>query len=266
MNERVATVAPGSSNVHRALLIDDEPPARNVMRALLGAHPGIGVVGEAGTLGAAREQLARSDYTLVFLDVQLRGGTGFDLVPFVRPGASIIFVTAHDEHALRAFEVNALDYLLKPIKPERLAATIRRCEVPRRPADAPGELPSERLRSGDTVYVRTYDGARFLPLATISALQSCENYSELTLVTGDRLLVRYTLRSWEDSLPRPPFARVHRQALVNLTCLARIEDDGGDGPLLHVTGLRTPLRVSRREWSELRALLPTESGRPFRIG
>src|SRR5688572_22135523 len=127
----------------RALLIDDEPPARIVLRTLLAPHP-VEIVGEAGTLRAARELLARHDYTLVFLDIQLRGGTGFDLVPAVRPGAEIVFVTAHDEHALRAFEVNALDYLLKPIKPERLAASITRLTSPL-PAE-PGPLPAKRLR------------------------------------------------------------------------------------------------------------------------
>ena len=241
----------------RALLIDDEPPARTVLRTLLGAHDSVEAVGEAGTLTAARELLKRPDYSLVFLDIQLRGGTGFDLVPHVRNGAAIVFVTAHDEHALRAFEVNALDYLLKPIKPERLAATLSR--IGGAPAGESAALPARQLRADDTLYVRTDDGARFLPLPAIGAIQSCENYSELHLVSGERLLVRHTLKAWEDTLPRPPFARVHRQTIVNLAQLTRVEDDGGDAPLLHVHGLRAPVRASRREWSELRGLLPREN-------
>lgn len=247
----------------KALLIDDEPPARAVLRALLAVQGGVEVVGEAATMRDAREALARADYSLVFLDIQLRGGTGFDLVPHVRAGAAVVFVTAHDEHALRAFDVNALDYLLKPIKPERLALTLTRC----RNAAANGAtrgLPAGRLKADDTVYVRTDGGARFLEVSAIGAILSCENYSELHLVSGERLLVRHTLKSWEDTLPAPPFARAHRQALVNLTALARIEDDGSDGPLLHLTGVRLPLRVSRREWSELRMMLPRQGGAAFR--
>jgi two-component system LytT family response regulator len=250
----------------KALLIDDEPPARNVLRALLAAHPQIEIAGEAGTLRAARDLLARPDYTLVFLDIQLRGGTGFDLVPAVRRGVAVVFVTAHDEHALRAFEVNALDYLLKPIKPERLAQTLARvadagaARTGANPPAAPG-----RLRSDDTVYVRTDAGARFLPLAEIGAIQSCENYSEIDLVGGERLLVRQTLKAWEDQLPSPPFARAHRQVLVNLACLVRLEDDGGDAPLLFLRGLRAPVRASRREWTELRHRLPVESGQALRL-
>ncbi|MSU23551.1 MAG: response regulator transcription factor [Opitutus sp.] len=247
----------------RVLLIDDEPPARTVLRTLLAAHPGVTIAGEAGTLRVARDLLAQPDYDLVFLDIQLRGGTGFDLVPLVRPGAAIVFVTAHDEHALRAFEVNALDYLLKPIKPERLAACLGR--VAAAPAD-PAALAAGRLRADDTLYVRTDDGARFLPLAAISAIQSCENYCELHFAAGGKLLVRHTLKSWEGTLPVPPFARAHRQTIVNLNQLQRIEEDGADAPLLHLAGLRAPVRASRREWTELRALLPRQSGDAFRPG
>lgn len=250
--------------MHRALLIDDEPPARNVLRALLAAHGGVQIVGEAATLRAARDLLAGPDYTLVFLDIQLRGGTGFDVVPLVRPEAAVVFVTAHDEYALRAFEVNALDYLLKPIKPERLARTLARLGVAGAPPAAPAPPPAGALRPDDTVYVRTDGGARFLELAGIAAVRSCENYSELELVTGERVLVRQTLKAWGDTLPSPPFARAHRQAIVNLRCLLRIEEDGGDAPLLHLQGLKAPLRASRREWTELRTLLPRESGTAFR--
>lgn len=251
----------------KALLIDDEPPARNVLRALLAAHPTIEIAGEAGTLRTARELLAHADYALVFLDIQLRGGNGFDLVPLVRRGAAVVFVTAHDEHALRAFEVNALDYLLKPIKPERLATSLARVGAAGRAAGAAGAAPAgERLKPDDTVYLKTDDGARFLPVAAIAALSSCENYCEVHLTSGERILVRQTMKAWEDRLPAPPFARVHRQLIVNFAVLTRVEDDGGDAPLLHLSGLRAPVRASRREWAEARALLPRGNVALFRPG
>src|SRR3954469_25771571 len=116
--------------MRRALLIDDEPSARDDLRDMLAAHGGVNVVGEAGLMAEARTQLARDDYDLVFLDVQLRGGTGFDLVPLVRAGASIVFVTGFERFAVRAFEVNALDYLVKPVATERLASTLRKVSTP----------------------------------------------------------------------------------------------------------------------------------------
>lgn len=213
---------------------------------------------------AARELLAKPGYSLVFLDIQLRGGSGFELVPFVRPGAEVVFVTAHDDHALRAFDVNALDYLLKPVKPERLATCLARVGASR--GEEAAGLPAKRLLIDDTIYVRTDDGARFLPLATISALLSCENYCEVHLASGEKLLVRHTLKAWEDALPSPVFARAHRQAIVNFNHLLRIEDDGADAPLLHLAGVRMPLRASRREWAALRALLPRDRIGAFRTG
>ena len=103
----------------QAVIIDDELPARRDLRTLLAAHPAIEIVGEAALFAQARTLLREAVYDLVFLDVQLIGGLGFDLVPDVRPEARIIFVTAHDRFALRAFEVNALDYLLKPLNAAR---------------------------------------------------------------------------------------------------------------------------------------------------
>jgi two-component system, LytTR family, response regulator len=111
----------------RALLIDDEPDARADLRISLAAHAAeVAIAAEAETLDEAEALLSTGAYDVVFLDVQLRGGTGFDLVPRIRPDARIVFVTAHDNYALRAFEVNALDYLLKPIAPDRLAAAVTR--------------------------------------------------------------------------------------------------------------------------------------------
>ena len=139
-----------------ALIIEDEATARADLRAKLAAHPAVTILAEAATLRSARALLARTDYDLVFLDVQLIGGNSFDLVPDVRPEARIIFATAYDAFALRAFEVNALDYLLKPVVPARLAAALRRLAAAPAPAgEAAAELPAgPALRLADTVYLR----------------------------------------------------------------------------------------------------------------
>src|SRR5688572_23628454 len=109
----------------RCLIVDDEAPARLEMRRLLSAHPGVEVVGEAGDVRTALELHSRLRPELIFLDIQLRGETGFDFVAAMGEGeARIVFVTAYDQHALRGFECNALDYLLKPVHPERLKSTL----------------------------------------------------------------------------------------------------------------------------------------------
>ncbi len=235
----------------RALLIDDEPPARDILRALLAEHPSISIIGESGTLATARDQLASADYDLVFLDVQLRGGTGFDLVPHVRPGARIIFVTAYDAHALRAFEVNALDYLLKPIAPERLTKALARLDVTASPP--PPALP---LEHDDRLLLHLGAGnERFVRLADIRLVVSCENYSEVTLASGEHFLVRKTMKAWEEQLPPSRFVRVHRTTLVNLAHVVRLERETDATSRLHLADVVAPVAVSYRFLPALREKL-----------
>lgn len=241
------------TTTRRALLIDDEPLARLELRRLLAAHPQVEVVGEAGTMVDARALLGRVGCDLVFLDVHLRGGSGFDLLDSVPPGVHVVFVTAYDRFALRAFEVNALDYLLKPVLPARLAATLGRLGVgEKRDAAAPLPAPGRRLAWEDRVYVKTDGATRFVPVASICAVRSAENYTELILQGGTTLLVLRTLKSWEETLPVEQFVRIHRQALVNLLRVKRIERGEGDEMLFHLDVAVPPLAASRRAVSELR--------------
>jgi two-component system LytT family response regulator len=236
----------------KAILIDDEPLARQELRRLLQAHPQVSIAGEAGTMADARELLGRAGYDLVFLDIQLRGGSGFDLLDSVLPGAQIVFVTAYDRFALRAFEVNALDYLLKPVAPPRLAATLQRLGDDRTTAVAPAAAPNQRLTAEDRVFVKTGSATRFVPVTAICAVRSAENYTEVVLQGGETLLVLRTLKSWEEALPDALFVRIHRQALVNLARVKRIERKGEDDMLFHLDAPGAPLPASRRQVTELR--------------
>ena len=239
----------------RAVIIDDEPPARAALRGLLRAHPEITLAGEADTVADARVRLAVHDYDLVFLDIQLLGGTGFDLVPFVRPEARIIFATAFDQHALRAFEVNALDYLIKPVRPQRLAEALRRlASLSADPYSSPPSLPA--LAPGDLVHLKIGNGTtRFIALADLAAVESNENYSTVHLADGTRLLVRRTMKTWEDTLPAAQFVRVHRATIVNLARYRGSDRESYEITLLHVEGLAEPVRASFRYLPELRTRL-----------
>lgn len=248
----------------RALIIDDEIPARAALRGLLRDHPEITLAGEADTMEAAAQRLGSGDYDLVFLDVQLRGGTGFDLVPSVRPEARVIFVTAFDQFAVRAFEVNALDYLLKPVRPQRLTEALRRLAAappespashPSPPAPVAGPAPSA-LAPDDLVFLKTGSGTtRFVPLADIAAIASNENYSAAHLGNGTRLFVRRTMKSWEDALPATHFVRVHRATIINLDRYRGADRQTEQTTLLHLDGLAEPVRASFRYLPELRERL-----------
>jgi two-component system LytT family response regulator len=241
----------------RTIIVDDEPISRELLRKQLALHPPLVVVGEAATFDEAAARLALNDYDVVFLDIQLRGGNGFDLVPHVRRGTRIVFVTAYDSYALRAFEVNALDYLLKPVTQDRFAAAIARLEhsAPSAsecdpiPEDA-ADFPARSLRTGgftadDRVLVRTDAGDRFVPVTDIAAIFSNGNYSDVQLRTGQRMLTRRPIKTWEEALPRVLFFRVHRQAIVNTACVESHRPDSRETIELRVTGVRDFVGVSR---------------------
>ncbi len=239
----------------RAVIIDDEAPARAALRGLLRDHPEVTLAGEADAMEQAAARLGVADYDIVFLDVQLFGGTGFDLLPFVRPEARVIFVTAFDQFAARAFEVNALDYLIKPVRPQRLADALRRVAAP--PPDSLTPFPAgPALVPGDLVYLKTGNGtSRFVALGDIAMIASNENYSETHLGDGTRLFVRRTMKSWEDTLPATHFVRVHRSAIVNLARYRGADRQSHETTLLHLDGLAEPVKASFRYLPELRERL-----------
>lgn len=242
----------------RALLIDDEPDARADLRQLLAPHAAdVAISGEAGTLDEIEALVARPGYDVVFLDVQLRGLTAFDLVRHIRPEARIVFITAHDRYAVRAFDVNALDYLLKPVSPERLAETIARLLAAfARGGPDPGEdAATARFAPDDVVFLRTGTQGRFVPVARISLIDAEQNYSAACLADGTRLLVRRTLKSWEDLLPVTHFMRVHRTAIVNLARITRYERDREERTLLSLEGVKAPVAATRKLWPEFQSRL-----------
>ncbi len=244
-----------------ALLIEDEATARADLRTKLAAHPDVTIVGEAATLRTARSLLGRPDYDLVFLDVQLVGGSALELAPVVRAGARVIFVTAYDSYAVRAFEINALDYLLKPVDPARLAQALQRFAAASAAEAAATELPTgPALRIDDTIYLRSGLQGRFAPLADICAIAAHDNYSEVQLADGAKVFLRKSLKAWEDTLPATHFMRVHRTQIVNLSRVTRYRRDGDERTLLYVDGAAEPIPASRYRWSDLRSRL--EHSRP----
>ncbi|MBA3848662.1 MAG: DNA-binding response regulator [Opitutus sp.] len=241
--------------MHRALLIEDEAAARADLRARLAAHPEVEIVGEAATFQGARTLLAREDYDLVFLDIRLIGGNAFDLVPAVRPGARIVFATAYDHYALRAFQINALDYLLKPVEPARLADALHRL-----PPAVAGHDPAQgpeagALRLDDVVYLRTNLRARFALVGEISVITANDNYTEILLADGAKIFLRKSLKAWEESLPLPHFMRVHRTQIVNLGRVTEYRRDSEERTLLFVAGSSEPVPASRYRWGDIRERL-----------
>jgi two-component system LytT family response regulator len=240
----------------RALIVDDERLARVALRSLLEERGDVEVVGEADCVAAARLRLAELKPDVVFLDVQMPGGSGFELFgDGLR--TKVIFCTAYEQYAVRAFEVNALDYLVKPVSPEQVDRALQRLRLPAEPnrEDAP-------LGLDDLVALREAHALRFAPARDITFILAADDYSEVHLVTGEPALVDVTLRRWEARLPAADFVRIHRSTLVNLHHVARVEYAGERWQVVLEHGA-APLPVSRRIGRELiDRLEKTTPGRP----
>ena len=166
----------------RTLIVDDEAIARRELRRLLREHPSVEVVGEAEGVEDAKKKLERLDLDLLLLDIEMPGGSGFSLLEQIDPVPHVVFTTAYDEFALRAFEVNALDYLMKPIEPARLARALEKVE-----RDLREEVPptsGERLGLDQRVFVRDGDRCWFLALREVVMFKSEGNYSRVVFDDG----------------------------------------------------------------------------------
>lgn len=223
----------------RAIIVDDEPPARRELRRLLADFPWIEIAGECGNIVAAAQKIEDLAPALLFLDIQMPGGSGFDLLTRLEHLPQVIFTTAHDEHAVRAFEVNALDYLLKPIDPARLAAALARARKdpvePPRTADAP--LQQLFLRDGSQCW--------FVPLREVRLLSSEGNYVRLSWGARRPLLGR-ALATLEQRLDPQKFFRANRRQVINLEFIENVEM--GINGRLHVQLRDGPeVEISRRQ-------------------
>ena len=234
----------------RAVIVDDERLARRALRTLLAAERGVDVVGEASRVDEAEALIRRERPGVVFLDVQLRGETGFELLARDAGPFQTIFVTAFDAYAVRAFEVHALDYLLKPVDPARLAEALARAREPEATRAAPKRPATYRY--DDLFFHDDPRRPRFLRIREIAFILAAGNYTEVYTAGGPSLLVLRSLSTWEAQLPDTPFVRVHRSALVNMDYVERIERGAGYTYELYVRGHATPLAMSRRRALELK--------------
>lgn len=227
---------------YKTLIIDDERLARKEMQRLLAGFDEIDVVGEAENLSEAVELIANEKPHIVFLDIQLSNENGFDLLDKIKPNFKLVFVTAFDDYAIRAFEVNALDYLLKPVNPERLAKAIARVKDGRR-----DEKPDLRpLEFEDRIFLELGERSIFLKVSEISYINAAGDYSEIFTVAKKKILIEKPLREWEDRLPVKHFLRIHRQTIINLDEIDTIETWFNRTFQVRLKAFPQPLAVSRR--------------------
>ena len=252
---------PAVDRAIRAVLVDDEQGARMHLAERLAAHPGIEIVGEADRAMAAIDLIQRLKPDVIFLDVQMPGGTGFSLLPLLGdmcPPPEVVFVTAYDKYALKAFETNALDYLTKPVSPPRLAITVERLQncllttgvTPKDEAES--STPARPLELRDFVLLREKTSLRMVEAGEICAVEAEADYTHIFLADGHKAFLRKRMSSWEEELPAPPFFKISRRLLLNIERIKQIVANDRENAEIHLRGMTKPLPLSRIELRRLR--------------
>ena len=232
----------------RSLIVDDERLPRQWLRDILEGCPAVRVVGEADSVANASAEMERLQPDVTFLDIELGDGTAFDVLERAVVTGHVVFLTAYSQHAVRAFEVEAVDYLLKPAEPEYVERALRRVRARPLPALATEE---GRLRPHDRVLLSIARRAQPVLVSEIIFVAGAADYSELHL-TGRRVaLLRRSLRHWERQLPSN-FVRIHRSTIANLARIDQIREEGG-ALYLKLEEAERPLLVSRRRARAVRA-------------
>ncbi len=235
----------GNAGVLRGIIVDDDPLVRSVLRDLLETSSEVRIVGEAGTVSQARVLTEQHEPDVVFLDVGLPDASGFDLLPNLKPGTSVVFVTSAEEYAVHAFDCEAADYVLKPVSRERLQRALAR--VRQRPAAKLPPAPQAPSRVGDSFLVKTLTEKRLVKFGEIERIIAYGEYSWVYWHRNQKgALLRKSLKQWVAELPAEQFIRVHRRAIVNLACLDRIEKLPGGRMQIHLRETEEPILVSLR--------------------
>lgn len=243
----------------RVLVVDDEVPALADLVYQLGQDPRVGTIRTASSGADALRALEQEQLDAIFLDIRMPGLTGLELAKVLARFAQappIVFVTAHDDHAVDAFELDVLDYLLKPVRPERLAEAVRRVEEKSRAAPAPA-----RETDDETISVELGGVTRFVQRSEVRYVEAHGDYARLHTGTTSHL-VRVPLATLEERWKQAGFVRIHRRLLVSLAHVTEVRTEAGRCTV-RVDG--TELQVSRRHTPELRDIL-VRRARPGRAG
>src|SRR4051812_19732022 len=243
----------------RTIIIDDERLARNELKKLLQDFGEIEVIDEASNVQEGIEKIEQQNPDLIFLDIQMPGKTGFDLLEELERAPKVIFTTAYDEFALKAFEVNALDYLLKPVEPKRLSDAIQKVQQEESNAThSTGSSNGSATRSGlltedDQVFVKDGERCWFVKLNEIRLFESVGNYAKVFFGSNKPLILK-SLNSLEERLDDKVFFRANRKHIINMRWIEKIEPYFNGGLLLELKG-GEKIEVSRRQTVKFKEMM-----------
>jgi len=240
------------NKAYRTLIVDDERLARVNLINKLTEFDSIDIIGEADSVNNAVKEINSKKPDLIFLDIQLNEKTGFEILNKIDFQGRIIFVTAYDQYAIQAFEVNAIDYLLKPVTKERLKEAIERLSeitVTENQASS-----NKKLDYDDKLFITVGNNLRFLKISSIIHITASGDYSEIYDNDSIKGLVTKTMNEWEERLPEKYFCRIHRSTIVNIEFIEKIEKWFNNTKRVYLKGIEEPLIMSRNYAKKIKQL------------
>ena len=237
----------------KAIIVDDERLARTELKKMLQDYPDIDVIDEAANAEEGIEKIETQNPDIIFLDIQLPGKTGFDLLASLEKAPHVIFTTAYDEYALKAFDVNALDYLLTPVEPKRLADAVHKLHDEISREKDPHSNNRGPLTEADQVFVKDGERCWFVKLSEIRLFESVGNYAKVYFGTNKPLILK-SLNALEERLDDHVFFRANRKHIINLRWIEKIEPYFNGGLLVELKG-GEKIEVSRRQTVKFKEMM-----------
>ena len=232
----------------RALIVDDEPDVRQGLRALLAAHPELQVIGEAASVADALVWMQSDKPDVVFLDMEMQGGSGLELASAMEKASRTVFVTAYPDYALKAFQFGAVDYLLKPVDPDRLAITIER--LLERVSDSVSPVPLTVDCIGVSGHIEK------IRISEILWIEAFQNYTLVHIAQAEKpSLCRHTMAAWEEMLPADLFVRVGRSEIIQLVRIQAVRWTSRDVTVVSFDGSDSSLQLGRTSALRLKSIV-----------
>jgi two-component system LytT family response regulator len=248
------------NRIIKTVIVEDDPISMKLLMEFLKRYDFIEILDQASTFDIAEEVLKKhKDIDLLITDIDLQGASALDLIRFVKPKTQILFTTSFAEFAVKAFEFNTVDYILKPISIDRLEKAMSRINLLPQTAIAQEEQPTDsvaaamqndsKLSYDNLILMNINEELRFIKVKEINMILAKGNYATISLDDGNEITAYGLIKLWEDKLPTEHFIRIHRSTIVNLNNVIKIEKGTYDTGLLYLKGVGQPLEISRNYFS-----------------
>lgn len=243
-------------DVIRSVVVDDVEMIRVTMRKVLDGFPNIEIVGEADDYESARSVINETKPDLVFLDIDLNGLTSIDLLNEITCNPKIIFITSHPDFAIKAFELNAVDYILKPISADRIKKAIDRviaaAEEAEEVHDSLDDDGEERFKPDQIILLNFDSKLTFIKIKDINYIEAFGNYTKIHMNDGKLSITYNSIKNWDNRLPEDVFIQIHRSTIVNLLNVTKIEKWTNDTGRLFLKGIEKPFEISRSYFFQIK--------------